>query len=380
MRKKKATRSRQTPSSSPFVRGRERHRIPLLTKVGLGEVSRRRRFGVFFLTFFGIILTAILLLAFPSFLPVPQAVGVTFSAPQASGIGLDWKQAYIAILDDLQVRHLRLSAYWDAIQPVSQDAYDFSDLDYQVREAEKRDVSIVLSVGRKLPRWPECHIPAWAQGLSEQEQQARVLAMLGVVVDRYKQSPALDMWQLENEPLLSFGICPKADANFLDQEQAVVRAHDIAHAILITDSGELNSWLGAARYGDVLGTTMYRTVFSNRTNKLFHYDYLFPSWMYRLKAHYIGLLFHKPVIISELQGEPWGTKPYNEMDIGERMKSFSPARFLQLQLFAERTQLSRVYWWGVEYWYWEKAVHHNDAYWDIAKTIFSAKGGGTYGK
>lgn len=333
-----------------------------------------------FLIIFGILLTAILLLAFPSFLPVNQTVGVTFSAPQATGIGLNWKEAYIATLDDLQIRHLRLSAYWDSIQPDNQDSYNFSDLDYQMSEAQKRNAHVVLSIGRKLPRWPECHIPAWVQALSEQDQQKHVLSMLAVVVDRYKNNSALDTWQLENEPLLVFGICPKADTKFLAQEQGVVRAHDAHHKILITDSGELDSWLGAAQYGDELGTTMYRTVFSNRTKKLFHYDYLFPSWLYRLKAHYIGILFHKPVIISELQGEPWGTKPYNQMAASERMQSFSPARFLQLELFAQRTQLPEVYWWGVEYWYWEKTVNHNDAYWNIAKEIVASKGGGTYGK
>jgi hypothetical protein len=336
-------------------------------------LSRWQKVRLIAMTVFGVILVCILILAFPSFLPVNQTIGVTFSAPQATGIGLNWKENYIALLDELHVKHLRLSAYWDSIQPASATSYDFSDLDYQMNEAAKRNAHVVLSIGRKLPRWPECHIPAWAQTRSEVQQQEDVLAMLGVVIDRYKNSSALDSWQLENEPLLSFGICPKADTNFLEKEQAIVREHDSAHKILITDSGELDSWLGAAQYGDVLGTTMYRTVFSNRTKKLFHYDYLFPSWLYRLKAHYIGLLFHKPVIISELQGEPWGTKPYNEMSQAERMQSFSPARFQQLDIFAQRTQLSAAYWWGVEYWYWEKTVNHNSAYWDIAKKIFASK-------
>lgn len=335
-------------------------------------MTTKSKIKTIFLIIFSIILTVVLLLAFPSFLPVHQVVGVTFSVPQAEGIGLDWKEAYGAILDDLQVKHLRLSAYWDSIQPANKDSYDFSDLDYQMSEAQKRNAHVILSIGRKLPRWPECHIPDWAKSLSEQEQQKDVLSMLAVVVDRYKNNPALDRWQLENEPLLVFGICPKADTTFLAQEQGVVRAHDSNHKILITDSGELNSWIGAAQYGDELGTTMYRTVFSNRTKRLFSYDYLFPSWLYRLKAHYIGMLFRKPVIISELQGEPWGTKPYDQMIASERLQSFSPSRFLQLRVFAQRTQLSEVYWWGVEYWYWEKAVNHNSAYWDMAKRIFAS--------
>ncbi len=364
------------------MRGRETRRThsPHPNPLPVRGEGKRHPIFLFLLIFSGIILTIILILAFPSFLPVDQTVGVTFSASQATGIGLDWKQTYVAILDDLHVRHLRLSAYWDSIQPSSRQAYDFAGLDYQFNEAQKRDAHIILSIGRKLPRWPECHIPGWVSKVSEQQQQQDVLAMLAVVVDRYKNNPALDRWQLENEPLLSFGICPKADTNFLAREQEVIRAHDTTHKILITDSGELDSWIGAASYGDELGTTMYRTVFSNRTKSLFHYDYIFPAWLYRLKAHYIGLLFHKSVIISELQGEPWGIKPYTEMSTSERLQSFSPDRFLQLQLFAQRTQLSEVYWWGVEYWYWEKMVNHNDVYWNIAKNIFASKGGGTYGQ
>ncbi len=328
---------------------------------------------------FGVFLLGVLLLAFPSFNPTKQTYGVSFSSKEAESFGLDWKQAYIALLDDAGVRHLRVSAYWDLLEP-SDGAYDFSSLDFQLEEASKRGADVVLAVGRKLPRWPECHVPAWASSLPEHEQQEKVLALIARVVERYKGSANLYMWQLENEPLLSFGICPPADEAFLLAEQEVIREHDMLHPILVTDSGELNSWLGASKYGDVLGTTMYRTVFSNRTQKLFHYDYIFPSWMYRLKARYIGILRNKDVLISELQGEPWGIRPIVEMDIEERRASFSPDRFREFALFAERTQLQRAYWWGAEYWYWEKVRHGNSEYWDIAKSLFSSEGGGEYGE
>lgn len=145
---------------------------------------------------------------------------------------------------------------------------------------------------------------------------------------------------------------------------------DTAHPILITDSGELNSWLGAAQFGDVLGITMYRTVYSGRTGRPFHYDYLFPSWAYRLKARVVRFAFGKDVLISELQGEPWGAVPYTAMTQEERLAAFSPQRFAGLARFAWRTQLPEVYWWGVEYWYWEKEKQGNPAYWEYAKTFF----------
>jgi hypothetical protein len=248
--------------------------------------------------------------------------------------------------------------------------YDFSELDYQMDRAAAEGAHVILSVGRKLPRWPECHVPKWASDWPEEQQQARVIEMLAVVIKRYQNHAALKMWQLENEPLLSFGNCPPADQQFLAREEQLIRSLDKAHPIMITDSGELNWWLGAAQYGDVLGTTMYRTVHSQRTNQSFSYDYIFPAWLYRAKARMVTLVTGNDIIISELQGEPWGTKPYTEMSEQEKYQSFSPARFKELKRFAERTQLNEAYWWGVEYWYWEKEENHNSAYWDFAKSMF----------
>jgi len=309
-------------------------------------------------------------LAFPKFESVEPEWGVTFSQPHAEGIGLDWREAYDATLEDLGVKKLRLSAYWNVLEP-NDDDFDFNVMDYQMDKAAEHDAKVILSIGRKLPRWPECHTPNWAEGLSEAEQQQKVLEMLPVVIERYKDHPALRMWQLENEPLLTFGECPPEDREFLETEEALVRSLD-DHPIMITDSGELNSWLGAAQFGDLVGTTMYRTVFSQRTQKRFIYDYIFPSWGYRLKARYVKLLHNKEVIISELQGEPWGARAFTDMTREEKNASFSPDRFLQLSDFAERTQLPEAYWWGVEYWYWEKEVKGNDEYWDIARDIFSS--------
>jgi hypothetical protein len=44
-------------------------------------------------------------------------------------MGLDWKQAYIAMLDDLNVKQIRVPIYWDEIEPRYQE-YNFSDYDF----------------------------------------------------------------------------------------------------------------------------------------------------------------------------------------------------------------------------------------------------------
>lgn len=334
-------------------------------------MKKNRRFARAILVAAAGMVLLVLVAAWPGDPTAPQLYGVTFSQPHATGIGLDWREVYRAILEDLDVPYLRLNVYWDIVEPVD-NKFDFSTMDYQLDLAAAREAQVILAIGRKLPRWPECHVPQWAVGLSENAQQEKVLEMVEVVVKRYQDHPALLMWQLENEPLLDFGVCPPEDQKFLQQEERLVRQLDSSHPILITDSGELNSWLPAAAYGDVLGTTMYRTVFSARTNRNWHYDYIFPAWLYRLKARYVGLLRGKQVIISELQGEPWGAKPFTQMSGAERQAAFSPERFRQLHSFARRTQLPVAYWWGVEYWYWEKEVKGNNAYWEYAKSIFTA--------
>lgn len=212
------------------------------------------------------LLGVILALAVPSPYAVPTQFGVSFSAAQATGTGLNWREVYQAILYDLGVRRLRLGAYWDEIEPAP-GAFDFAALDYQIDEAAKAGASVVVTVGRKVQRWPECHEPQWVRGMSETERQHAILTMLSVVVARYRAHPALAMWQLENEPFLDFGRCPPSDARFFVREMDLVRALDHDHQIVVTDSGELNWWLVASRYGDVVGTTVYRTVFSGRTQR-----------------------------------------------------------------------------------------------------------------
>lgn len=76
--------------------------------------------------------------------------GVTFSRFKAEELKLDWRETYLAILDDLKVKHLRLGAYWDDIETQS-GQYDFSNLDWQIEEAEKHGAQIILAIGFRLP-------------------------------------------------------------------------------------------------------------------------------------------------------------------------------------------------------------------------------------
>ncbi len=298
-----------------------------------------------------------------------QVYGVSFSTKQARSLGIDWREMYDAILDDLGVEYLRLNAYWDEIEPGNNE-YDFSTLDYQMSRAVEEKAKVVLAIGRKLPRWPECHEPEWLENKSKVERRLELLEMVEAVARRYSGNRSLFMWQLENEPFFDFGVCEETSSSLLNEEEEVLRRFGGGRPIVITDSGELSLWFKAARYGDVFGTTMYRSVYSHSKGRRVNYDYKFPAWLYRVKANLVRILEGKRVIITELQGEPWLDRPFSEASREERLDDFPPQRLKSIKDFSQRTRLGQAYWWGVEYWYWEKE-QGDSRYWELARSFFN---------
>jgi hypothetical protein len=221
-------------------------------------------------------------------------------------LGLDWKKVYVDMLEDLGIKNVRVSAYWNRVEP-EKNKYNFDELDFQVQEAEKHGAKVVLAIGRRLPRWPECHEPDWVKDKPAELQQNELLSYMEAVVQRYQDSPALAYWQVENEPFLgSFGECPKPDAGLLDREIALVKKLDPVRTILISDSGELSLWIHSGKRGDIFGTTLYRYVFSDVFNR-YWVNYI-PFWFYRVKGGFLRLLNpNKNIVIigeGELVGRP----------------------------------------------------------------------------
>lgn len=300
-----------------------------------------------------------------------RVLGVHFARQQAEALGLDWRAAYRAILGDLGVRAVRLAAYWPSVEP-SQGQWDFTDLDWMMDTAADHGATVVLAVGRRLPRWPECHVPEWARALPPTEQQAAVERVVRAVVERYRGHPALAMWQVENEPFLRiFGECPKVDAADLAREVALVRSLDPRSDVLITDSGELSFWLRAPRYGDRFGTTMYRVVWVPFIG-YWSYDTFIPPAFYRLKA-FLARVPSDFMVIAELQAEPWVPQGrLADLPPAMRRRSMDAARLRQHLAFARATGFREVYLWGAEYWYWLKE-HGDPSLWNAARealTVF----------
>src|SRR3989338_8536490 len=296
--------------------------------------------------------------------------GVTFSQKYALDLELDWQKTYLAILDELKVTHLRLIAYWDEIEK-NQDNFDFTDLDWQIKQANKRGAKIVLVVGRRAPRWPECHDPVWLKNLAPLAIQQQQIEFIKAVIKRYQDNQMISAWQIENEPLFAwFGQCPKPSKQFLIQEISTVRSLD-SRPTIITDSGELNHWQSAASVTDILGTTMYRIVWNKKTG---FFDYWFlPPAFYHYKAE-ITKFFHRnleKVIVTELQMEPWTMdRRMVELSLTDQEKSFNLARFKDNITYVKKTGFPEVYLWGVEYWYWLKEKGQ-PAIWQEVKKLWA---------
>ncbi|HSH31543.1 MAG TPA: hypothetical protein VK963_02640 [Candidatus Saccharimonadales bacterium] len=302
----------------------------------------------------------------------PQDIvwGYTYSSYMTKEeLGLDSQPVYLAALDELKPKIVRLVAYWQYLQPTA-DSWDFSDLDFQVAEAEKRGIPYIIAVGNRVPRYPECFTPAWAKDLSGQQRQAAVLRLVETVVRRYDGGRHLLRWQVENEPYLGlFGICPPLDEDLLKKEVALVRSLS-SKDILITDSGELSTWYQASGLGDVFGTTMYRKVYDKTNGKVFRH--IIPAEFYTRRANLMKKLHPglKQVVNAELQAEPWADAPLSQKDEAFYNKTLDHQQFKDNIEFAQATGLEEVYLWGVEWWYLRK-LQGDSFYWDNAKALFN---------
>ncbi len=295
--------------------------------------------------------------------------GATFAPAQARYFGMDPKKVLVDSLDDLGIKNYRLSAYWTVVEP-RRGGYDFSEIDWQLDEVEKRGGSVVLAVGRRLPRWPECHDPKWIKGLSLKQTQQEVLNLLKKIVERYKNRDVITAWQVENEPFLStFGKCPPPDAEFYKSELKLVRSLD-ARPIIMTESGELSTWIRAAVLADKVGISLYRVVW-NKLWGTFYYP-LTPAY-YRYRAQAIRAL-GKQIFVSELQAEPWerGT-PLPEAPILEQ-KNFLDGKKIHDSIdFAKKASFDEIYFWGLEWWAWLKSHGDNDIWNTIKQEVADEK-------
>jgi len=304
----------------------------------------------------------------------PFTQGVSFIPDYASSLGLDPHQTLQAILGELGVKHLRLVSYWSDIEP-QPGQFNFQELDYEFAQSNEANAKVSLSLGLRQPRWPECHMPNWAQNEPASVWQPQLENFVTTVVNRYKHNPALSDYQLENEYFLRqfgfYGACQNFDRTRLVSEYNLVKSLDPTHQIMLARSNNALGWAINAPTPDIYGISIYKRVWDKYYTHRYA-EYPFPAWYYAFLAGVQKIINGRDTIIHEMQAEPWPPQDQNitQISLSEQNKSFSAVDFQNRIQFAKATGMRTVYYWGAEYWYYRLTVEHDPSVWQIAKQTF----------
>ncbi len=300
----------------------------------------------------------------------PMIIGTTFVAPYARHFQLDPQETLQAMIDEVGFRQFRLVSYWDEIEKTP-GIYDYSDLDWQFQKIEQASGKISLSIGLRQPRWPECHMPKWAETLPMTQWEPKLNDFMKVTMERYKDSPALESYQLENEFFLDvFGICPDHSRERLIREYDFVKKVDPSKPMIVTRSNNALGYPIGQPRPDEFGVSVYKRVWDKTLTKRY-YEYPLPPWFYGSLAGGGEILTGKKLIIHELQMEAWlpDTGEFAMNDIGsipEQNKSMDAKRLEDRFDYAKDSGIRTIYTWGSEWWYWRKVKASDPSLWNVA--------------
>jgi hypothetical protein len=293
--------------------------------------------------------------------------GVTFSKKQAENLGIDWKWTYERVIEELPISVIRLPIYWDDVEK-RQNRYDFEDYIWMINLASQKNIEIVLVLGQRVPRWPECHTPKFYLDLEKEKQQEKILNLITEEIDWFKNYSNIKKWQIENEPFLEFfGECQWSDKEFLKKEVELVKSLD-ERDVMITESGELSNWIGGAKLGDVLGVSMYRNTWAKGWG---YFSYPLSPAYYYFKTLYVKFFTDvKKIVNSELQVEPWAIKNnFKDVSLEEQFYSMDLSQVKQNIRFAKRAGINEIYLWGVEWWWWIGIEQGDWSFWELGKIL-----------
>jgi hypothetical protein len=333
--------------------------------------SESRLIRKILLGFLGIIILCGALLVYLAYAPIPKVItyGMSFNSIYARELGLNPPDVLRALLEEMKIKHLRLAAHWTLVEPAP-GMYDWTEIDTELSLANTYGADVIMGVGRRLPRWPECHVPEWARTLSWEDQKKEIRELITMTVTRYRDNSAIVYWQVENEPFLSVFAhehCGDLDRDFLREEIELVRSLDPTRPILVTDSGNLGTWIGAFRSGDAFGTSVYVYFWNPELGK---FKTILPAWAYRVKENALGLFFgDKKTFLIELSLEPWLLEPVTNVPLDVQYSRMNPDIFREIISYARDTRFDTQYLWGGEWWYWLRERNKPEM-WNMGKELF----------
>lgn len=305
---------------------------------------------------------------------VPLMLGASFIPDYAEALGVNPQQTLHAIIYDLGVHNLRFVSYWGDVEPTP-GHYNFKTLDWEFAQADAAHAKVSLSIGLRQPRWPECHPPNWVNTAEPDSQWIPQLEQyMQAVVTRYKNNPALQSYQLENEYFLTaFGQCKNDDRNRLVNEFNFVKKIDPTHPVIISRSNNAIGLPIGQPTPDEFGVSVYKRVWDQYYTHRY-VEYPFPAWFYAFLAGGGKILTGKNLIIHELQAEPW--PPFGQQltktTIAQQNLSLSPAMLKNRFQYGEATGIKQIDLWGAEFWYYRKVKLHDPDLWNVAKQQYTA--------
>lgn len=305
----------------------------------------------------------------------PLQLGVSFIPDYAQSLGVDPQQTMDALINN-GVKQFRLVSYWSDGE-ATKGNYNFSQLDWEFKTAEAHHATIILTLGLRQPRWPECHMPDWANGEAPLVRQSQLQQYMQAVINRYKDSPSLQSYQLENEFFLKgFGSCdaiPGAeDRSHLVSEYKLVKKLDAKHPVIIGRSNNSLGWPIGQPQPDEFSVSIYKRVWDAGVTRRY-LEYPQPGWFYGFLAGWEKIVNHRDMIIGELQAEAWPPRGQNIQDISleEQNKSISPERLKARIGYGKATGMKQIELWGAEYWYYREVKLHDPSLMNVAKQEFN---------
>ena len=309
-------------------------------------------------------------------------LGASFSHPHLISLNIDPLKA-IKEFKSLGLSWIRLGCYWNEIEK-EPGKFNFSQLDPLVEFCEKNNIKVVLTVGMKAPRWPEYYLPHRLDKKLNLRQGSSITTKnkylsdtasnsLKAVVNRYKTSPAIRVWQVENEPMDPSGPNKwEINIDFLEKEISTVRKLDTERKILINLWGNELSKRGVykkvVRVTDILGLDLYLREPGQDFERT--KTYIGPSDTKKEIRKIIDKIKSqgKQIWITELQAEPW--EPGEIVTSKKNPPSFLPKHFETNLNYAKEIEPEVTLLWGFEYWYLRK-TKGDSRYWNAAKEAIS---------
>lgn len=307
-------------------------------------------------------------------------LGASLSHPHLRGLGIDSLRA-IKEFRNLGLTWIRLGCYWNEMEK-KEGQFTFDEISRLVEYCGTNNIKAVLTVGMKAPRYPEYYLPDW---LSEKLKLKNgevitsknktllnaTLKFIEKTVNHFRKSPAIEVWQVENEPLDPSGSNGwKIDFSFLQKEVFLVRKTDLRRKILINlwgnELSERGLYRDARKTADIVGLDLYLhqpgTGFAKASK------YIGPSdTKDKIKKIIDEIKKHnKKVWIAELQAEPW--EPDEIVTKKKNPPSFLPRHFKENINYGIDLNPDVVLLWGFEYWYWKK-TNGDLRYWKEARNI-----------